>query len=288
MTDIGFLHQLWQTLLSTLRDVMPIAGILFGFQLFVIRQAIPNLKRVAIGFVLVILGLTLFLMGLEKALFPLGRIMAEQLTAPEFINPESAMVTWTDYYWVYLFAFLIGASTTIAEPSLIAVAIKANQVSGGAIGVWGLRIAVALGVAVGIALGTYRIVEGLPIHWFIIVGYVVVVIQTHFAPKMIVPLAYDSGGVTTSTVTVPLVAALGLGLAETVPGRSPLIDGFGLIAFASLFPIMSVMAYAQLTQWLSRRDAKAASGTPTNNSKSSSQDGTSSQDSSISTQEALK
>ena len=136
---------------------------------------------------------------------------------------------------------------------LIAVAIKANDVSGGSIGIWGLRIAVALGVAIGISLGCYRIVVGDPIHWYIMVGYVVVVIQTVFAPKLIIPLAYDSGGVTTSTVTVPLVAALGLGLAETVPGRSPLIDGFGLIAFASLFPIMSVMAYAQLSEWMSKR-----------------------------------
>ena len=159
----------------------------------------------------------------------------------------------TDYYWVYLFAFAIGFSTTIAEPSLIAVAIKANQVSGGAIGVWGLRIAVAIGVAVGITVGTYRIIVGSPIHYFIISGYVLVVIQTFFAPRMIVPLAYDSGGVTTSTVTVPLVAALGLGLAETVPGRSPLIDGFGLIAFASLFPMITVMAYAQIAELRAKR-----------------------------------
>jgi len=155
-----------------------------------------------------------------------------------------------------MFAFLIGLSTTIAEPSLIAVAIKAHEVSGGAIGVWGLRISVALGVAVGIALGCYRIVVGDPIHYYIIAGYLVVVVQTIFAPKLIIPLAYDSGGVTTSTVTVPLVAALGLGLAETVPGRSPLIDGFGLIAFASLFPIMSVMAYAQLSEWQVKKQMK--------------------------------
>jgi hypothetical protein len=159
---------------------------------------------------------------------------------------------------VYLFAFMIGFSTTIAEPSLIAVAIKANEVSGGAIGAWGLRIAVALGVAFGITLGCYRIVVGDPIHWYIIAGYVVVMLQTAFAPKLIIPLAYDSGGVTTSTVTVPLVAALGLGLAETVPGRNPLIDGFGLIAFASLFPIMSVMAYAWLSEAWPRLFRKTA------------------------------
>jgi hypothetical protein len=180
--------------------------------------------------------------------------MAEQLTDPAFIHGSSAVadlakgVNWQDYYWVYLFAFLIGLSTTIAEPSLIAVAIKAYKVSGGAIGIWGLRMSVAIGVAVGIALGCYRIVVGDPIHWYIIWGYIIVVIQTSFAPKLIIPLAYDSGGVTTSTVTVPLLAALGLGLFETVPGRNPLIDGFGLIAFASLFPIMSVMAYAQISE----------------------------------------
>jgi hypothetical protein len=239
--------------LATIRDVLPIAVILFGFQFLVIRRPIPHMRKVIVGFGYVLLGLTLFLLGLEKALFPIGRLMAEQLTNPEFIKQWSSAVGdvlhWSDYYWVYIFAFAIGASTTIAEPSLIAVAIKANEVSGGAIGVWGLRLAVALGVAVGISLGTWRIVTGYPIHWFIITGYVVVVIQTVFAPKLIVPLAYDSGGVTTSTVTVPLVAALGLGLAETVPGRSALIDGFGLIAFASLFPMITVMGYAQITEW---------------------------------------
>jgi len=157
---------------------------------------------------------------------------------------------------VGLFGFVLGFATTIAEPALIAVAIKANEVTAGAIRVRGLRVAVAFGVAIGITLGVWRIVVGLPIHWFIIAGYLVVVIQTRFAPRIIIPLAYDSGGVTTSTVTVPLVAALGIGLAESVPGRSPLIDGFGLIALASLFPIMTVMAYAQLSelkQWLATR-----------------------------------
>lgn len=241
---------------STVMDVLPIAGIIFGFQLLVIRRPIARLPSVLAGFACVILGLAFFLLGLEKALFPLGRLMAEQLTSPAFLGPEvtaDPVTHWHQYYWVYAFAFAIGFSTTIAEPSLIAVAIKASQVSGGAIGVWGLRIAVALGVAVGIALGTFRIVVGSPLHWFIIAGYVVVIIQTTRAPKMIVPLAYDSGGVTTSTVTVPLVAALGLGLAETVPGRSPLIDGFGLVAFASLFPMMTVMGYAQLSAWIAAR-----------------------------------
>lgn len=258
-----FIVQLFEIILTTIKDVIPIAAIIFGFQFLVIRRPIPHLKKVLIGFAYVILGLALFLLGLEKALFPIGRLMAEQLTNPEFISSWSGAVAgalrWQDYFWVYIFAFAIGASTTIAEPSLIAVAIKANEVSGGAIGVWGLRIAVAIGVAVGIALGTWRIVTGYPIHWFIIAGYVVVVIQTFFAPRLIVPLAYDSGGVTTSTVTVPLVAALGLGLAETVPGRSALIDGFGLIAFASLFPMITVMAYAQLSEFRAKQARKLSS-----------------------------
>lgn len=260
---MAFVYELMSTIGTTIRDVLPIAMIIFGFQFFVIRRPIPQFKRVLIGFLYVLLGLSLFLLGLEKALFPIGRLMAEQLTAPDFIEQWRLTsagygLHWSDYYWVYLFAFAIGASTTIAEPSLIAVAIKANEVSAGAIGIWGLRLAVALGVAVGIALGTWRIVTGYPIHWFIIAGYVCVVVQTFFAPKSIVPLAYDSGGVTTSTVTVPLVAALGLGLAETVPGRSPLIDGFGLIAFASLFPMITVMGYAQMSVWRQPRDKTLA------------------------------
>jgi hypothetical protein len=141
----------------------------------------------------------------------------------------------------------IGISTTLAEPALIAVSIKANMVSGGAIGALSLRIAVAIGVGVGVSLGCYRIVSGLPLHYFIAAGYLVVVFQTMLSPKMIVPLAYDSGGVTTSTVTVPLITALGLGLSESVPGRSPLLDGFGLVAFASLFPIITVLAYGQIS-----------------------------------------
>lgn len=160
---------------------------------------------------------------------------------------------WTAYGWIYLFAFLIGFSTTIAEPSLIAVAHKAEEASYGAVSSFGLRIAVAVGVAVGITLGTFRIVTGTPLYLYILAGYIIVGIQTFFAPRMIIPLAYDSGGVTTSTVTVPLVAALGLGLASNVPGRSPVLDGFGLIAFASLFPIISVLGYAQLAQWLVKR-----------------------------------
>ncbi|AOW77909.1 hypothetical protein A3Q34_14280 [Colwellia sp. PAMC 20917] len=248
---MALLFEFLITLKNTIIDVLPILSIILGFQLLVIRKPIPHIKQVGFGFIYVLIGLALFLLGLEKALFPLGKMMATQLTAPEFIHTGEQVLThihWSDYFWVYIFAAAIGFSTTIAEPSLIAVAIKAEEVSGGAIKANSLRISVAIGVAIGIALGSYRIVVGHPIHYYIISGYIVVVIQTFFCPKLIVPLAYDSGGVTTSTVTVPLVAALGLGLASTIPGRSPLIDGFGLIAFASLFPIIAVMAYAQLTQ----------------------------------------
>ena len=247
----------FNTLIATIRDVLPIAGILLGFQLLVLRKKLKNPGQIALGFILVLFGLAFFLQGLEQALFPLGKLMAEQLTAPEFLGVKETVReisnNWQQYLWVYLFAFAIGFSTTIAEPSLIAVAIKANQVSGGSVGTWGLRIAVAIGVAVGISLGAYRIVTGTPLHYYIITGYIVVIIQTFYCPKPIIALAYDSGGVTTSTVTVPLVAALGLGLSSNIPGRDPLLDGFGLIAFASLFPIMSVMGYAQLSEWINRR-----------------------------------
>lgn len=244
-------------LLATSRDVLPIILLITVFQLFVLRQKIPHLRRLVIGGVYVILGLALFLAGLERALFPLGKIMAAQLSDPEFIYGTKEIVTtvdWTAYGWVYLFAAMIGFATTIAEPSLIAVAYKANEVSAGTISTWGLRITVAIGVAFGISLGTYRIVSGTPLYLYILIGYIIVIIQTIFAPKSIVALAYDSGGVTTSTVTVPLVAALGLGLAATVPGRNPALDGFGLIAFASLFPIIAVMGYAQLMEWKANRN----------------------------------
>jgi len=256
----GKTGELFGTLFGTVTDVVPIALVIFGFQLFVLRRPVPRVGRVLVGFAYVLLGLAFFLEGLELALFPLGRLMAGQLTDPAFIADVTHHLTsfgWWDYRWVYLFAFAIGFATTIAEPSLLAVAIKAHQVSAGSIGVMGLRVAVALGVAIGIALGTFRIVSGTPLHWYIIAGYIVVVIQTFFAPRLIIALAYDSGGVTTSTVTVPLVAALGLGLASTVPGRSAVLDGFGLIAFASLFPMMTVMAYAQLSEWRAKRNERS-------------------------------
>ena len=238
---------------STIVDVVPIALVLFGFQYLVLRRPIPKLPRVVLGFVLVVIGLVFFLEGLEQALFPLGRLMAKALTAPEFLGLAEPSTAWQDYLWIYLFAAALGFATTIAEPALIAVAYEASKISGGTISAWGLRLAVAVGVAAGIALGCFRIVTGTPLPYYIITGYVIVLIQTAFAPRAIIALAYDTGGVTTSTVTVPLVAALGLGLATQVPGRSPLIDGFGLIAFGSLFPMMTVMAYAQLGDWLSRR-----------------------------------
>lgn len=243
------------TLVMTVRDVLPILGILLGFQLFVLRKKIPNLQKVATGFIFVLFGLAFFLLGLEQALFPIGKLMAEQLTNPTFLGIENPDIRghWLDYSWIYLFAFAIGFSTTIAEPSLIAVAIKAEQVSGGAIAANGLRIAVAFGVAIGIALGTFRIVSGTPLTYYIIAGYVVVILQTLYSPKLVIALAYDSGGVTTSTVTVPLVAALGLGISSHIPGCDPLLDGFGLIAFASLFPIMTVLGYAQISEWLNKR-----------------------------------
>ncbi len=254
---MNFILDFAATLFATFRDILPILILITCFQLFVLRQPIPHLRRLIVGGVYVVLGLALFLIGLEKALFPVGKIMATQLCDPSFITGGSAAASnWAAYGWVYLFAAMIGFSTTIAEPSLLAVAIKANEVSGGVISQWGLRITVAVGVAAGISLGAFRIVTGTPLYVFILVGYAVVVVQTFLAPKKIIALAYDSGGVTTSTVTVPLVAALGLGLSESVPGRNPALDGFGLIAFASLFPIITVMGYAQYTHWITSRKAQ--------------------------------
>jgi hypothetical protein len=239
---------------TTFRDVFPILCLVIFFQVVVLRQPVPRLKSVLIGVVHVLLGLTLFLIGLEKALFPIGEAMAQQLSDPVFVRGsagENFIAGWSSYFWVYLFGAAIGFATTIAEPSLIAVALKANEVSAGTIDKLGLRIVVAIGVGFGIALGCFRIVTGTPLYLYILAGYILVVIQTFFAPKKIIALAYDSGGVTTSTVTVPIVAALGLGLAKTVPGRDPALDGFGLIAFASLFPIISVLAYGHFTAWYS-------------------------------------
>jgi len=243
-------------LLDTSRDVFAVSALLFGFHYFVLRQPIPHLRRVLAGLVLVVVGLAFFLIGLELALFPLGELMATQLSSPQFVFGSDSVPSsppWWKYGWVYLFAAIVGFSTTLAEPALIAVAYKAKQASRGTIRPWGLRLVVALGVAVGITLGVFRIITGASLVLFVAVGYLVVIVQTAFAPKSIIPLAYDSGGVTTSTVTVPLVAALGLGLAATIPGRNPALDGFGLIAFASLCPMITVMGYAQLAAWRERR-----------------------------------
>jgi hypothetical protein len=257
MTTASLLGRSMDLLGGTLLDVGPLIATLFGFQLLVLKKPVFQAWKVVRGLVYVVAGLVLFLLGLEQAVFPLGDIMARQLTDPAFLfgTPAHmpAVVHWRDYGWVYAFGFCIGFSTTLAEPALIAVGMKAEDVSGGAISAWGLRMSVAVGVAVGVAIGCYRIVTGTDLWAYIIAAYVVVILQSLVAPRVIVPLAYDSGGVTTSTVTVPLLAALGLGLATTIPGRSPLLDGFGLIAFASVFPIMSVMAYAQLSEWWTRR-----------------------------------
>ena len=251
------LQQYIGTIISTVADIAPIILVIFGFQVFILKQPIVNLRKIILGLLYVLVGLSLFLVGLDQALFPLGKLMAQQLTDPGFIQggieATAQALQWYDYKWIYLFAFAIGFSTTVAEPSLIAVAMKARAVSGGAVSVWGLRIAVGLGVAIGITIGAFRIVTGTPLHYYIIAGYCFVIVQTLYTPKLIIALAYDSGGVTTSTVTVPIVAALGLGLASSVEGRSTLIDGFGLIAFASLFPIITVMGYAQFAHWRSRK-----------------------------------
>ena len=258
----GGLARVLDALGATLFDVAPIIIVLFGFQALVLRQRLPHLRRMLIGLVYVVLGLALFLVGLEQALFPIGKTMAQQLSSFSFVHGHAAdglsTVSWHDYFWLYLFAAAIGFSTAIAEPSLMAVALKAREVSGGAVNPWGLRIAVAVGVAIGVALGSFRIVTGTPLPLYFMAVYGLVIVQAVLAPRFIVPLAFDSGGVTTSTVTVPLVAALGLGLASTIPDRSPLIDGFGLIAFACLFPMITVMGYAQFSAWRHRRLSRTA------------------------------
>ncbi len=241
-------------LLTTCRNVLPIAAIIIGFQLLVIRKPLAHPFKTLLGFFNVLIGITFFMDGLKMALFPLGELMATQLTAPEFLGiaADSESVIWQNYFWVYIFAACIGFATTLAEPSLLAVAMKAEEISGGTIQAWGLRIAVSLGVALGITLGVIRIITGGELYYFIIFAYILVIIQTISAPKLIIGLAYDSGGVTTSTVTVPLVTALGIGLASTVPGRNPLLDGFGLIAFASLFAVIAVLTYAQIAELLNK------------------------------------
>jgi len=258
---IELIARLLDSFASTIRDVAPIVLIIAFFQFVVLRRRIADPAKVVLGIAAVVAGLALFLVGLEVGLFPLGRTMARQLSAPTFVADGriAADVDWTSYRITYLFAFCLGFATTIAEPALMSVAVKAGQVSAGSINPLGLRIAVALGAGVGVTLGVVRICAGIPLPVFMIVGYLLVIIQTFLAPRAIIPLAYDSGGVTTSTVTVPMVAALGLGLAEQVPGRSPLVDGFGLIASTALCPMLTVMGYAQLAEWRSRRRLRSLS-----------------------------
>ena len=223
-------------LFGVMMDVLPILAVILFFQYIILKKPIDNLKNVIIGFGLVILGLDAFIVGLEMGLFSVGETMALELT-----KYDSNII-------IYSFGFLIGFSTTMAEPSLTAIARKAKEISDGKINDFALRLFVALGVAIGISLGAYRIVVGGEIVYYIMAGYMFVIALTFIAPKYIIPIAYDSGGVTTSTITVPLVAALGLGLATNIPGRDPLIDGFGLIAFASLFPMITVMLYGIITE----------------------------------------
>jgi len=225
-------------IIAVIKDVVPILAVIFFFQYIILKKKIDNLKTVLIGFALVILGLYAFILGLEMGLFALGESMAYQLTQMNNVGI------------IFAFAFAIGFSTTMAEPALMAIAKKAKEISDGKINDMTLRLFVAFGVAFGIALGAFRIVDGGQIHYYIIVGYAIVVGLTFIAPKHIIPIAYDSGGVTTSTVTVPLVAALGIGLATNIPGRDPLLDGFGLIAFASLFPMITVMIYGIIAEKL--------------------------------------
>ncbi|MCR9907183.1 DUF1538 domain-containing protein [Vibrio campbellii] len=236
---------LFRALLSSARDLLPIVVVITFFQLVVLQEPLPNLVSILFGLLLVILGLTFFIFGLELGLFPIGENMAQA-----FANKGSV-------FWLLIFAFCLGFGTTIAEPALTAVAEEASEVAaeGGMIAnteqsmedyADGLRLTVALSVGVAIVLGVLRILKGWPIQYMIIGGYIGVVILTGFAPESIIGVAYDSGGVTTSTITVPLVTALGVGLASAIKGRNPMIDGFGLIAFASLLPMMFVMIYGMV------------------------------------------
>lgn len=239
---------------STLFNIAPIIAVLMGFQLFILRRRLPNIRRMLAGCVAVALGLTLFLVGLNEALFPIGQTMVEQLTQPVLRAARGgADVDWFAYAPVYAFGACIGIAAALAEPALIAVSLKAEQVSGGTVPAFGLRLAVALGAGAGVALGTLRIVLDTPLSATIGAAYAILALQTLAAPRSLVPIAYDVGGVTTSTVTVPVVAALGLALASAIPGRSPLLDGFGLIAFTCLCPIMTVLAYATAADRMQRR-----------------------------------
>ena len=227
---------------SAFADLLPIIIVIAFFQLVVLKQPLPQIREVIFGAFLVVIGLTLFVQGLEMGLFPIGETLAHALARKGSL------------FWLLFFAFALGFSTTVAEPALIAVAAEAADIagSGGLISqtpeslkqyALGLRLSVAVSVGLAILIGVLRIIRGWPIHYLIIGGYVVVMLMTVIAPKEIIGIAYDAGGVTTSTITVPLVTALGVGLASIIKGRSPLVDGFGLIAFASLLPMIFVMGY---------------------------------------------
>lgn len=238
---------LLRLILGSLRDLAPIVLVIGFFQVFVLQQPFPDLERVIVGVVMVMLGLTLFIQGLEMGLFPIGEAMAQ------------AFARKGSLFWLLAFAFCLGFGTTAAEPALIAVAAEAAEVMAEA-GVvahdeearasyaYWLRMTVAVSVGASLVLGVFRILKGWPVHVLIIGGYIIVVILTFLAPPEIIGVAYDSGGVTTSTVTVPLVTALGVGLASTIRGRNPLTDGFGLIAFASMFPMIFVLLYGMAVQ----------------------------------------
>ncbi len=236
---------LFRALLNSARDLLPIVVVITFFQLVVLQEPMPNFVTILLGLLFVVLGLTFFIFGLEMGLFPIGENMAQA-----FAKKGSV-------FWLLLFSFCLGFGTTIAEPALTAVADKASQVAaeGGMIinsevpmqdYATGLRVTVALSVGIAIVIGVLRILKGWPIQYMIIGGYVGVVVLTWFAPESIIGIAYDSGGVTTSTITVPLVTALGVGLASAIKGRNPMLDGFGLIAFASLLPMMFVMIYGMV------------------------------------------
>lgn len=237
--------QFLKSLRQSFQDLLPIILVIAFFQLVVLRQPVPQLGEILAGGLMVLVGLSLFVQGLQMALFPLGEEMAY------------SFVRKGNLWLLLLFAFTLGFGTTVAEPALIAIAEEAAQIAatGGVIAdveearqsyATGLRLVVALAVGFALLVGVIRILKGWPVQYLIIGGYIGVVIMTGLAPKEIIGIAYDSGGVTTSTVTVPLVAALGIGLAQSIRGRDPLIDGFGLIAFASLTPMIFVMAYGML------------------------------------------
>ncbi|WGW01127.1 DUF1538 domain-containing protein [Vibrio sp. YMD68] len=239
------LTTLLKSMFASFRDLLPIILVVVFFQLVVLQEPLPNLMSILFGLVLIVLGLTFFIFGLEMGLFPIGESMAQA-----FARKGSV-------FWLLAFAFCLGFGTTVAEPALTAVANEAAEVAaeGGIISsaieeidsyANGLRYTVALSVGVAILVGVLRILKGWPIQYMIIGGYIGVVILTGFAPDHIIGIAYDSGGVTTSTITVPLVTALGVGLASAIKGRNPMIDGFGLIAFASLLPMMFVMVYGMV------------------------------------------